>query len=66
VVQMQLDKAQIVEFLKQRGRPVEAQRAAERLPNTVDTDEQGGLLAQHGVSVEELLNKFGGGTGDLP
>lgn len=58
---MQLDKAQIVEVLKERGQHQQADQAEQSLPEQVDTDEHGGLLAQHGISVEELLSKFGGG-----
>lgn len=57
---MQLDKAQIIDFLKQRGEHTQAERAEQDLPDKVDTEQQGGLLAQYGVSVEELIGKFGG------
>lgn len=60
---MQLDKAQIIEFLKERGDHTQAQRAEHHLPDKVDTDQQGGLLAQHGVSAEELISKYGGDLG---
>jgi hypothetical protein len=59
---MQLDKGQIIEFLKDRGQHEQAAQAQQNLPEQVDTDAHGGLLAQHGVSVEELLGKFGGGA----
>lgn len=59
---MQLDKAQIIDFLKERGQHEQADQAQQSLPEQVDTEEHGGLLAQHGVSVEELLGKFGGGA----
>lgn len=62
---MQLDKAEVIEFLKQRGDHSQAEQAQEHLPDTVDTDQHGGLLAQHGISVEELTGKFGGGLGKL-
>ena len=60
---MQLDKAQIIDFLKERGDDAQAEQAQQQLPDKVDTDQQGGLLAQHGVSVQELMDKFGGDLG---
>lgn len=63
---MQLDKAQIIDFLTEQGQHQQAEKAQQNLPEKVDTDQQGGLLAQHGVSVQELLSKFGGaGLGKL-
>jgi hypothetical protein len=62
---MQLDKAQIIELLEQRGDQKQAEQARQRLPEKIDTDEHGGLLAQHGVSVQELMDKFGGDLGKL-
>lgn len=58
---MQIDKDQIVQFLQERGQNAEAGEAQQKLPQQVDTDQHAGLLAQHGVSVEDLLGKFGGG-----
>lgn len=63
---MQLDKAQIIDFLKEQGQHEQAEKAQQKLPEKVDTDQHGGLLAQHGVAVEELISKFGGaGLGKL-
>ncbi len=59
---MQLDKAQIIEFLEDRGQHQQASQAQQNLPEQVDTDQHGGLLAQHGISVQDLLGKFGGGN----
>ncbi len=58
---MQLDKAQIIEFLEDRGQHQQANQAQQNLPEQVDTDQHGGLLAQHGISVQDLLGNFGGG-----
>lgn len=60
---MQLDKTQVLEFLKERGDPAQAEQAEPHLPDQVDTEQHGGLLAQHGVSAEELISKFGGDVG---
>lgn len=62
---MQFDKSQIVEFLKERGQHDQAQQAEQQLPDQVDTNQHGGLLAQHGISVDDLIGKFGGGLKDL-
>ncbi len=63
---MQLDKAQIVEFLTERGDHQQAEQAQQQLPEQVDTEQHGGLLAQHGIPVQDLIAKFGGGElGDL-
>jgi len=63
---MQLDKDQIIQFLKERGDHQQAAEAEQQLPDQVDTDRHGGLLAQHGIAVEDLISKFGGaGLGKL-
>lgn len=62
---MQIPKEQILQFLRDRGEHEKADQADQRLPATVDTDQHGGLLAQHGINVEDLLKNFGGGIGNL-
>jgi hypothetical protein len=63
---MQLDKSQVIEFLKEHGQHSEAEQAEQHLPEQVDTDQHGGLLAQLGISVQDLLGSFGGeGLGKL-
>jgi hypothetical protein len=62
---MQIPKDQILQFLRDSGDHDKADQAEKKLPDTVDTDEHGGLLAQHGINVEDLLKKFGGGLGNL-
>lgn len=57
---MQIDKSEIINFLKDHGQHDQAATADKQLPETVDTDEHGGLLAQHGISVQELLSHLGG------
>lgn len=59
---MQIDKDQIIQFLKEKGQHQEADQAQQHLPDKVDTQEHGGLLAQHGIDVQDLLGKFGGGN----
>ncbi|HET7397879.1 MAG TPA: hypothetical protein VFJ94_05095 [Intrasporangium sp.] len=67
---MQIDKQQILEFLKQRGEHDKAEQAASQLPDQVDTDQHEGLLGSLGINPAELLgnlaNQAGlGGLGDL-
>lgn len=61
---MQIPKKQVLQFLRdQQGD--KADQAAEKLPDTVDTDQHAGLLAQHGINVEELVSHFGGGLDNI-
>jgi hypothetical protein len=63
---MNIDKAQIVELLRSRGDNEQADQADLDLPDTVDTDYDGGLLDRFGLNIGDLLKKFGGGgLGDL-
>jgi hypothetical protein len=63
---MNIDKAQIVELLRSRGDNEQADQADLDLPDTVDTDNDGGLLDRFGLNIGDLLKKFGGGgLGDL-
>jgi hypothetical protein len=62
---MQFDKDQILQLLRSNGQHDQADQAAEQLPERVDTEQHGGLLAQHGVNVQELIQKFGGRLGGL-
>lgn len=58
---MQIDKAQIIEFLKSRGEQDKASQADADLPEKVDTDRDSNLLQKYGIDPKELLGKFGGG-----
>jgi hypothetical protein len=61
---VQIDKSQILELLKSQGKHDQAQQADSELPDKVDTDEHGGLLAKFGLNPQELISKFmGGGAG---
>ena len=57
---MQIDKQQILDFLKKRGDQQQADQAQAELPEQVDTDEHADLLAKFGVNPQDLL----GGLGD--
>jgi hypothetical protein len=59
---MQFDKDAIVSFLREKGQSDQADQAAQNLPAQVDTDQHSDLLSQHGVDIQELVQKFGGGA----
>ena len=58
---MQLDKDQIIEFLRSRGDQDKAEQANQELPQQVDTEQHADLLDQLGINVEDLLGGAGGG-----
>jgi hypothetical protein len=58
---MQIDKDQIIDFLKKRGEDDKASQAEKELPGKVDTDKDSGLLSKLGINVEDLLGGLGGG-----
>ena len=62
---MQIPKEQILELLKSHGRGDLAAQAEGELPDQVDTDKDGGLLAKFGIDPQELIGKLGdlGGMG---
>lgn len=61
---MQIDKATIIDHLKQLGRHDDASKADAELPGTVDSDKDAGLLSRFGIS-PDLLSKLGGAGGIL-
>ena len=63
---MQIDKDQIVAFLRERGDDDKAQQAQQDLPGQVDTEKDSGLLSKFGIDPADLLGGLGGGiTGKL-
>ncbi|MCE0486401.1 hypothetical protein [Ornithinimicrobium sediminis] len=62
---MQIDKAQIIEFLKSRGEQDKASQADSELPQQVDTERDSGLLEKYGIDPKELMGKLGGLGGAL-
>jgi hypothetical protein len=60
---MQIDKQQILEFLRSHGQEDKVQQAEQALPDTVDTDQHADKLGQLGINPAELLG--GGGLGDI-
>ena len=57
---MQIDKQQIIEFLKSRGDHDQAQQAEGELPDQVDTDQHSDLLSRFGINPQDLLGGAGG------
>jgi len=62
---MQIPKEQILAFVRDRLGADKADQVDGKLPDTVDTDKHADVLAQHGINIEELVGKFGGGLGNL-
>lgn len=62
---MQIDKTQILDFLRSQGQGETADRADRELPGTVDTDRDRGLLDRLGIDVQSLLGSLGGNFGGL-
>ena len=47
--------------MNSRGDEAKASEASRELPDKVDTDQHGDLLAKYGINPKELLDKLGGG-----
>jgi len=61
---MQIDKSQILEFLRSQGDHEKAGQAESELPDQVDTEKHSDLLSRLGINPAELLGKLPGGLGD--
>lgn len=61
---MQIDKDQIISFLRERGEDAKAEQAQQQLPSQVDTEKDSGLLAKFGIDPSDLLGGLGGGLGN--
>jgi hypothetical protein len=65
ITQMNIDKNQITQLLRDQGHP-QADQAEQELPNQVDTEQHADLLSKFGLNPQELLGKLGsGGLGNL-
>ena len=62
---MQIDKAQIVDFLRQQGDQQKADQADKELPQQVDSEntEHQNLLQKLGIDPMDLVKKLAGGGG---
>jgi hypothetical protein len=56
---VEIPKEQILQFLQERGSSDEAAQADQELPETVDTEQDAGLLSKFGIDPQELIGKFG-------
>ena len=62
---MELDKNQILDFLREQGKSDQVSQAEQELPDQVDTDQHADLLQRFGINPQELLQKFMG-RGGIP
>jgi hypothetical protein len=62
---MQIDKQQIIEFLKSRGDQGKVDQAQSELPDQVDTDQHADLLSKFGIDLGDLGGLAGGLGGKL-
>ncbi len=60
---MNIDKDQILQFLRSQGDDAKAQQADQELPGQVDTDRDAGLLSKLGIDPMQLVKSLGGGGG---
>jgi hypothetical protein len=60
---VQISKDQIMSFLQQQGQGDKATQAQQQLPDQVDTDQHGDLLAGLGIDVPAMLGSMGGAGG---
>ncbi len=65
---MNIDKSQIIDFLRSQGDDQKAEQADQELPAQVDTDssEDQNLLQRLGVDPGALVQRFLGGGGGIP
>jgi hypothetical protein len=52
---MQIPKDTILEMIRSRGDDGKTQQAKQELPDTVDTDQDSGLLGKFGVDPKKLV-----------
>lgn len=57
---VEIPRQQILEFVE--GGPIAIGRAAQELPECVDTDRDAGLLSGLGIDVTAVLGQFDGGA----
>ena len=60
---MQFDKTQVLDLLRSQGQHDQATQAEGQLPDTVDTDRDGGLLQGLGLDPMKLIGLLTGGGG---
>lgn len=60
---MEIPKDQIVDLLRDRGDHDKAQDADQQLPDKIDTEQHGDLLAKIGINPTDLIGGIGGKFG---
>jgi len=60
---VQIDKAMIIDLIKQQAGGGQADQAEQELPDKVDPQQDAGLLQKFGVDPQDLIAKFAGGGG---
>jgi hypothetical protein len=61
---MEIPKEKILELLRERGQHDQVDHADRELPDTVDPEQDAGLLSKFGIDPQDLLGKLPGGLGD--
>ena len=69
-IHVEIDKNQVLDFIRQHAGQGQADQAEAELPDKVDPEQHAGLLSTFGVDPAELIKKFagdklGGGLGGL-
>jgi flagellar motor switch protein FliG len=62
---MQIPKDQIISLIESRLGGDQAKQASQQLPDRVDHEQHADLLKQFNIDPKELVQKFGGGLGNL-
>jgi hypothetical protein len=58
----QIPKAMVVEQIRSRSGAEKANEADKEMPDKLDTDNDAGLLQKYGISPDEIIQQFGGGS----
>lgn len=58
----QIPKAMVVEQIRSRSGAEKANEADKEMPDKLDTDNDAGLLQKYGISADEIIQQFGGGS----
>lgn len=62
---MELEKNQVLDFLREKGQSDYVNQAEQELPEHIDTNQDAELLQRYGVNLQELTQKFLG-RGGIP
>lgn len=61
---MEIPKDKVIELLRERGQDDQADQAARELPDSIDHEQDSGLLSKYGIDPQDLAGKLPGGLGD--